>query len=61
LSKALPHLSRADIFWRMKFTFGALHHLLLTKDKRVPAWAEVDAKVQMKKLVSFATAGFRAS
>lgn len=60
LSKALPHLSRPDIFWRMKFTFGALHHLLLTKDKRVPAWAEVDAKVQMKKLVSFATAGFRA-
>src|SRR5947207_11496954 len=33
LTKALPHLCRAEIFWRMKFTYGALHHWLLTKDK----------------------------
>src|SRR6266699_4913309 len=33
LLKALPHLSRSEIFWRLKFTYGALHHWLLTKDK----------------------------
>jgi AcrR family transcriptional regulator len=28
LMRSLPRLSREDIFWRMKFTFGALHHWL---------------------------------
>src|SRR4051794_24052920 len=31
LLKALPRLSRSDIFWCMKFTFGSLHHWLLTR------------------------------
>jgi AcrR family transcriptional regulator len=59
LCKALPHLTRSEIFWRLKFTFGALHHLLLTKDRCVPGWAAgVTVEEQMKKLVSFAAAGF---
>jgi AcrR family transcriptional regulator len=61
LMHALPHLSRADIFWRMKFTFGALHHWLLTKDKFLPDWAAgTDVEEQTRKLISFAAAGFRA-
>jgi AcrR family transcriptional regulator len=61
LMRALPHLERADIFWRMKFTFGALHHWLLTKDKFLPDWAVgTDIEEQTKKLISFASAGFRA-
>jgi len=60
LKKALPHLSRSEIFWRMKFTYGALHHWLLTKDKFRPAWVEdVDVETQTQKLIAFAAAGFR--
>ena len=61
LMQALPKLSRADIFWRMKFTYGALHHWLLTKDKFQPDWmVAVDVEAQIQKLISFAAAGFRA-
>jgi len=62
LQKALPGLSRSEIFWRMKFTYGALHHWLLTKDKFRPDWVEdVNLEAQTQKLISFAAAGFRAA
>ena len=62
LMKALPHLSRSEIFWRMKFTFGALHHWLLTKDKCRPPWVEAaDVEMQTQKLISYAAAGLRAA
>ena len=62
LMKALPHLSRSEIFWRMKFTFGALHHWLLTRERFIPAWLErVDVEAQIQKLISFAAAGFRSA
>jgi len=61
LMRALPHLSRADIFWRMKFTFGSLHHWMLTKDKFLPEWASKSGvEEQMAKLIAFAAAGFKA-
>ena len=61
LRRALPHLSRSEIYWRMKFTYGALHHWLLTKDKFRPDWVkDVDVETQTQKLISFASAGFRA-
>ncbi len=60
LKRALPHLSRSEIFWRMKFTYGALHHWLLTKDRFRPDWVEeVGVEAQTQKLISFAAAGFR--
>lgn len=60
--KALPNRSRSEIFWCMKFTFGALHHWLLTKDKFRPKWVEnSDVEAQIQKLISFAAAGFRAA
>ncbi len=62
LMKALPHLSRSDIFWCMKFTFGALHHWLSTRDRFLPSWLKtVDVEEQIQKLISFAAAGFRAA
>ncbi|HTG45447.1 MAG TPA: TetR/AcrR family transcriptional regulator [Verrucomicrobiae bacterium] len=58
--KALPHLSRTEVFWRLKFTFGAFQHWLLTRDKFMPEWVEKgDSESQMKRLVGFAAAGFR--
>jgi len=60
LKKSLPHLSRSEIFWRMKFTYGALHHWLLTKDKFRPDWVQdVSVETQTRKLIAFAAAGFR--
>ena len=62
LLKALPHLSRSEVFWRMKFTFGALHHWLLTRDRFLPEWAaDTSLEEQTKKLIAFAAAGFRAN
>lgn len=59
--KACPHLSREDVFWRMKFTFGALHHWLLTRNKFVPPHAEKTTfEEQTRKLIAFTAAGFRA-
>ncbi len=61
LRKALPHLSRSDIYWRLKFTYGALHHWMLTKDTFRPARVQsVDAEALARKLIAFAAAGFRA-
>jgi len=62
LKKSLPRLSRSEIFWRMKFTYGALHHWLLTRDKFRPDWVEeIEVEAQIQKLISFAAAGFRAA
>lgn len=62
LMKALPKLSRSDIFWCMKFTFGALHHWHLTKDRFLPVWlTKTESEEQIQKLISFAAAGFRAA
>ena len=62
LMKALPHLSRSEIFWCMKFTFGALHHWLVTRDRFLPPWLEkTEVEEQIQKLISFAAAGFRAA
>lgn len=62
LRRSLPRLSRSEIFWRLKFTYGALHHWLLTREKFRPDWVDdVDAEAQIQKLISFAAAGFRAA
>lgn len=62
LARALPHLSSSDIFWRTKFTFGALHHWLLTRDRFVPDFAKsTDFEAQTQKLIAFASAGFKAA
>lgn len=60
LRKALPQASRSDLFWCLKFTFGALHHWHLTRDRFLPDWVESsDVEEQIQKLISFAASGFR--
>jgi hypothetical protein len=59
--KACPQRSRSDVYWRLKFTFGALHHWLLTREKFIPSWAEKSTvDDQVRKLITFTAAGFRA-
>ena len=59
-ARAEPGLSRPDIFWKLKFTFGALHHWLMTRERFIPGWAEgVDLEEQTKKLIAYTAAGFR--
>jgi AcrR family transcriptional regulator len=61
LTKAVPHLSREEIFWRMKFTFGALHHWMLSRDRFLPPWAkESSVEEQTQELIVFAAAGLKA-
>lgn len=62
LARALPDLSPDEIFWRMIFTIGALHHV-------VPIWSKVtlpresvqihDAEGIIRRLISYAAAGMR--
>lgn len=62
LARALPHLSREDVFWRTKFMFGALHHWLLTRERFIPDFARTtDLESQTQKLITFASAGFKAA
>ena len=69
LLRAIPGLSREEVFWRMHFTAGALHQSLLTMEKPLPGWLKgvlntesppLDAERQVQRLVAFAAAGLRA-
>lgn len=63
--RALPGLEPEELFWRMKFMFGALHYSLLTcgKQKNLPAKMRqtLDAEGLIQRLVTFTVAGLRAS
>lgn len=63
VARALPDLPQNEIFWRMVFTIGALHHV-------VPIWSNAlglpyesvvlhDAEGVTRRLVAFAAAGLR--
>jgi AcrR family transcriptional regulator len=67
--RAIPTLSREEVFWRMHFTNGALHNSLLTMEKPLPEWLSnvvdakdyhLDSESQVRRLVAFAAAGLRA-
>ncbi len=64
LSRAVEGGSRDELFWRLRFTMGALHHALLTgsKDEWLPAHLRktLDADALIERLVSYAAAGMRA-
>lgn len=63
--RALPGLDPEELFWRMKFMFGALHYSLLTcgKQKHLPIKMRktLDAEGLIQRLVTFTAAGLRAS
>lgn len=64
LAKALPHLSRTELLWRLSFTGGAIANVLA----RGPIINEIsgglcdpsDRPAVLARLVTFAAAGFRA-
>ncbi|MCF6311268.1 MAG: TetR family transcriptional regulator [Verrucomicrobiales bacterium] len=62
LAKALPHLSKAEVFWRFHFTMGAMLYsltqhetLVMMSDGEVTA---DDAGKALQQLVAFAAGGF---
>lgn len=63
--RALPGLEPEELFWRIKFMFGALHYSLLTcgKQKNLPVKMRktLDAEGLIQRLVTFTAAGLRAS
>lgn len=64
LSQAVPHLSRAEIVWRLHFTGGAMAHVL-SRARAMPELmpdgaANFDHPTVLAQLVTFAAAGFRA-
>ena len=63
--RALPGLDPEELFWRIKFVYGALHYSLLTcgKQKHLPPKLRktLDAEGLIQRLVKFAAAGLRAS
>ena len=63
LMRAMPQLTRQELFWRMHLTIGALHHSLLVLDKAPPGAPKIHANVEdyVQWLVAFCAAGFRAS
>lgn len=62
---ALPGLDPEELFWRIKFMFGALHYSLLMcgKQKNLPVKLRktLDAEGLIQRLVTFTAAGLRAS
>jgi AcrR family transcriptional regulator len=66
--RVLPDLSAADLFWRMSFLHGALHHGLQTwlRFDQVPyamlnpAAAKPDREGLIRRLIAFAAAGISA-
>ncbi len=63
LSRAMPGLSREDVFWRMHLTLGVLHHSLMMLDRQPPGLPPIQLDVEslVKRLVAFCAAGFRAA
>ena len=62
-ARALPELSREDLFWRLNFTFGALIHALLisSKEDSLPGGLQkkLDADGLIHRLVAYAAAGMK--
>jgi AcrR family transcriptional regulator len=61
--RAVPRLSEEDLFWRINFIIGTLHHSLLTCGKPdflpVKLRKNLNADAFVKRLVAFNAAGFR--
>lgn len=62
--RALPHLTEADIYWRMHFTIGTLLHAI-TQDDRLVAISKgavegIEPEESMAQLMAFTVAGFEA-
>lgn len=59
--RGLPGMDSEELFWRIKFMFGALHYSLLTCGKQKKLRKTLDAEGLIQRLVAFVAAGLRAS
>jgi len=64
LGRALPHLERREVFWRMLFMVGSMAHTMALSDK-LPAISNglcevADAEATIHRLVPFIAGGLRA-
>ena len=63
LMRAMPGLTREEVFWRMHVLIGALHHSWLVLDRDLPAGIarlRADPEAYLRRFVAFAAATFRA-
>jgi AcrR family transcriptional regulator len=65
LGRALPHLDRNEVFWRMLFMVGAMAHTMAISDK-IPAlthgeYETMDAETTVRQLIPFVAGGMRAA
>ena len=62
--RVLPGLTEEELYWRLKFTFGALHHVLLTLNKQDSTRSHPGKRLAgaelVQRLVAFAAAGIKA-
>jgi AcrR family transcriptional regulator len=64
LARALPHLSREELFWRFHFLLGALHYTMINPRRIAHGSDEIrdaeDVETVLAWMVPFIAAGFRA-
>ena len=66
IERALPGLSRSEIFWRLQFTGGAMAHVLSRShlvaevERQMGVALTADRSTVLARLVTFCAAGFRA-
>jgi AcrR family transcriptional regulator len=60
LGRALPHLGRDELMWRIHFMIGAMAHTMIGPVIMPMGGGESDYHTRMQRLVRFLGAGFRA-
>jgi AcrR family transcriptional regulator len=64
LARAVPHLSRAELFWRFQFLLGALYYTMINPSRIAHLSDELcdagDVEAVLRQMVPFIAAGFRA-
>jgi len=65
LAQALPHLSRAELFWRFHFLLGALYYTMINPSRIEHLSDQLcdagDVEAVLTQMVPFIAAGFRAA
>ena len=64
LARTLPHLTRAEVFWRFHFLLGALYYTMINPSRIAHLSGELcdagDVEAVLTQMVPFIAAGFRA-
>jgi hypothetical protein len=60
LARAVPHLGREELMWRVHFMIGAMAHTLTGQPAMHMVDMSTDFPTRVRQLVKFLGAGFRA-